>query len=86
MDRHLSRDLAEKASGAVVDRRSHYIGLIINGEECSFQPIDLTSFDKAIGLLSNVGVPVHEERKILRAFWLTVAAGLSLILVLWIIH
>lgn len=76
---YLPNYLVGKASGAVVDRRSSYIGLVIEGEECSFSAPDTASFDRAIGMLSLAGVPIHEVQSLRTSFWLIVAIGLLVI-------
>lgn len=84
MNTHLSKDLIEKASGAVVDRRSLCIILIIDGMELPFRKDDLPSFVEALDLLGNAGIPVQEEQRILKIFWLMAAAGIFIIFSLWV--
>lgn len=84
MNAHLSKDIIDKASGAVVDRRTHRIVLIIDGIEHSFREKDLESFEKSLDFLKKIGAPIHEEQIIFRSFWLAAAAGTFLIIASWI--
>ena len=84
IERPFPNDLLEEASGAVVDRRTCYIGLIINTEERPFRTSDLPSFDQAIDLLTKAGVPIQEERSLHWAFWLAAGTGVLFILILWL--
>jgi len=77
----LPNALVGKASGAVIDRRRRYIGLVIDGEEYSFEAPDLSSFDAATRFVSSAGVPIHEIRVLQMSFWLMVAAGLVMTVV-----
>ena len=79
IESHLPKDLVTKASGAVVDRKMRYIGLIVNLEERPFHTPDLPSFDEAIDLLAKAGVPIQEDRNLRWAFWLAAAAGMFLL-------
>lgn len=79
---YVPNELIDEASGAVVDRHTRYIGLIISTEERPFRTHDLSSYDEAVERLAKAGIPMQEDRSLRRAFWLTAAAGAFVTLIL----
>jgi hypothetical protein len=73
--RPLSEQLLKDASGAVVDERGRYIGLIVKEEEHSHRLDDCVSFERALEQLKKYHVPVNQERSLRKYFWITVGAG-----------
>lgn len=75
-----------EATGGVADRAAMTIDLVVAGREHRFAFPRAAEFEAALAAVRRAGVPLAGHRALVGSAWLTVLAGLVLILVLWLLQ